>query len=150
MKLTKNVIGLLAVVMTLCYTSQLNAQEKVIPQSELPQTAQDFLKTNFKTQKVIQVVKDVDYLIKTDYEVLLDNAMKLEFDSDGNWKEIDGNHNALPEAVIPEKISAYIKQNFPTQTVEKIDKSSKKYEVELSNDLELDFTLTGDFIKIDD
>ncbi|RAV30208.1 PepSY-like domain-containing protein [Sinomicrobium soli] len=150
MKLKKNVFGLLAVVATLLFTAQAGAQETVIPKSELPQPAREFLQANFKEQKVIQVVKDVDYLVKTDYEVLLDNAMKLEFDGKGNWKEIDGNHNTIPEALIPEKIAAYVKQNFPTQAVNKIEKGTTKYEVELANDLDLEFTLDGDFLRIDD
>lgn len=150
MKLKKNVTAFFTVLTVMIFGQQGNAQESVITKAELPKPAQEFLDAHFKEQKIIQVVKDVDYLVKTDYEVLLDNAMKLEFDGKGNWKEIDGNHNPVPAALIPEKIGDYVKQNFPMQTIIKLEKGSVKYEVELANGLELVFTLAGEFLRIDD
>ncbi|MGS2764634.1 PepSY-like domain-containing protein [Sinomicrobium sp. M5D2P9] len=150
MKTKRNVIAVFTVLTIMLFGTRVNAQETVITKAELPKPAQEFLDANFKEQKIIQVVKDVDYLVKTDYEVLLDNAMKLEFDGKGNWKEIDGSHNPVPAALVPEKIGDYVKQNFPMQTIIKMERGSVKYEVELANDLELEFTLAGEFLRIDD
>ncbi len=30
--------------------------------------------------------------------------MKMEFDSNGNWKEVDGNHQKIPNGFIPASI----------------------------------------------
>ena len=74
----------------------LNAQESVIQQTELPKTAQTFLSKNFAGQKAVQSIKDKGVL-NTEYEVLLDNGTKVEFDSDGNWKDVNSkNGKALP------------------------------------------------------
>lgn len=127
-----------------------NAQEKIISENELPQTAKDFITKNFSEQKVVQTVKDIDYWIKTEYEVTLDNAFYLEFDGSGNWKEIDGKDTAIPTEFIPEPIIQYVSENFPTQKSTKIEKKSSGYELELSNGLDLDFNAKGKFIGIDD
>ncbi|WP_268225599.1 PepSY-like domain-containing protein [Sinomicrobium oceani] len=150
MRTKKNVIALFTLMITALSATAAFAQERVISKADLPQPAKTFLDSNFKEQKVIQVVKDTEYLVKTTYEVLLDNAMELEFDGKGNWKEIDGNHNPIPESLVPEKIGQYVQQNFPMQTINKIEKSSVKYEVELANDLDLEFALNGEFLRIDD
>ncbi|RNL87919.1 hypothetical protein ED312_09315 [Sinomicrobium pectinilyticum] len=150
MNLKKNVTVFFTVLTVMVFGRQAHAQESVITKAELPAPAREFLDTHFKEQKIIQVVKDVDYLIKTDYEVLLDNAMKVEFDGKGNWKEVDGSHTPVPVALVPEKVTHYVKQNFPTHTINKIEKSSVKYEVELANGLDLEFTLGGEFLRIDD
>src|SRR5690554_3487884 len=129
---------------------QGNAQEKIISENELPAAAKDFIAKNFSAQNVVQVVKDTDYWIKTEYEVTMDNAFYVEFDGDGNWKEIDGKDTAIPTEYIPEPIVQYISGSFPIQEIIKIEKKSSGYELELSNGLDLDFNSKGKFLRIDD
>src|SRR5690606_8833600 len=145
-----NFIKLLSVMTIFAFGLPGNAQDKIISENELPIPAKDFITKNFSAQKVVQTVKDVDYWIKTEYEVTLDNAFHLEFDGDGNWKEIDGKDTAIPTEFIPEPIIQYISGNFPTQKITKIEKKSSGYEVELSNGLDLDFNSKGKFLRIDD
>lgn len=129
---------------------QLNAQETAIKTSELPKAAQDFISKNFSGHKVSQAVKDKG-MISTDYEVWLDNGVKIEFDSKGNWEEVDGkNDAAIPTGFIPAKITSYVSKNFPTHKISKIEKDSNKFDVELTNGLDLEFKLNGDFLRIDD
>lgn len=129
---------------------QANAQETVIKTNELPKTAQDFIKKNFASQKVSQAIKDKG-MISTDYEVYLDNGVKIEFDGNGNWEEVDGeNDAAIPTGFIPAKITSYVSKNFPTHKISKIEKDSNSYDVELTNGLDLEFKLNGDFLRIDD
>ncbi len=128
----------------------INAQETVIKQAELPKTAQTFLSQNFSGQKAIQIIKDKG-MISTEYEIRMENGTKVEFDGDGNWKEVDGkNKSAIPTGFIPSNITSYVSKNFPTYQISKIEKESKKYEVELTNGLDLEFNLNGDFLRIDD
>lgn len=129
---------------------QANAQETVIKTNELPKIAQDFITKNFASQKVNQAIKDKG-MISTDYEVWLDNGTKIEFDGNGNWEEVDADKNAaLPTGFIPAKITSYVSKNFPTHKISKIEKDSKKFDVELTNGLDLEFKLNGDFLRIDD
>ena len=125
------------------------AQDSQISENELPSPAQEFLSKNFSGKKLIRIEKDVDRNT-TDYEVRLDDQTKVEFDQNGNWKEVDGSNNApIPSGFIPEKIKKYVTENYPNQQISKIEKGARKYEVELTNDLDLDFDLNGDFLRMD-
>lgn len=126
------------------------AQETVITQSELPKTAQTFLGKNFSGQNVIQVVKDKG-MISTDYEIMMEDGTKIEFDGEGNWQEVDGkDKSAIPTGFIPNAITSYVSKNFPTHKISKIEKDRTKFEVELTNGLDLEFDSKGKFLRIDD
>lgn len=128
---------------------QLKAQEKNIDEWELPRTARDFINRNFSEQKIIRSVKEDDQKTR-EYEIVLDSNIKIEFDGLGHWKEVDGNNSEIPTQFIPRKIMEYINQNYTSQKVNKIEKNSTKYEVELMDGTDLDFNLKGKFLKVDD
>ena|SRR5690606_20662132 len=139
-----------AVLGIFAFSFEANAQETVITQNELPEVAQAFITDHFPGQKISRAIKDVEYRIKTEYEVYLDNNVKVEFDGKGNWKDVDGNNAAIPTKFIPEKILHYVAQNFPTQHITQIEKSSSKFEVALLNGPDLEFNAKGSFLRIDD
>ncbi|MEO8255671.1 MAG: PepSY-like domain-containing protein [Flavobacterium sp.] len=125
-------------------------RETVITATDLPQTASTFITTYFP-DATYQVIKKQD---KPDadgsiYDVYLTNGFEIDFDANGNWIDIDGNHQAIPVELIPEKISIYITTNYPNQFATSIDNEKTFIEVELSNNLELVFDLQGNFIRID-
>lgn len=125
------------------------AQDREITFAQLPEKGKNFIQTYFKSDKVRYVILDDDYLSK-EYEVVLANGIKIEFDGKGNWKEIDGKRNKIPTAFFPEKITAYVKKSFPHTNIIKIEKNKYSYEVELSNGLDIDFDSKGNFKRIDD
>lgn len=125
------------------------AQETIIDEWELPRTAREFVSKNFSEQKMVRIVRDDDHK-KREYEIVLGNNVKIEFDELGYWKEVDGNNSEIPTQFIPKKIMDHISQNYPAQKVRKIEKNSSKYEVELMNGTDLEFNLKGKFLKVDD
>lgn len=125
-----------------------NAQKTVITKTALPANAQTFLKTHFAGQEPTYILEDKETFSK-DYKVQFANNIEVEFDKNGNWEDVDGNHQAIPASIIPKKIATYVKTNFPNTAVTKIDKGNWGYEVGLSNGLELEFNSKGNFIKID-
>ena len=75
---------------------------------------------------------------------------EIEFDANGNWKEVNGkNKAAIPIGFIPEKINTYVSQNFTNRKISKIDKDSDKIEVELTDGQDLDFSSDGEFLRLD-
>lgn len=129
---------------------QTAAQETVIDQSQLPANAKNFVTKYFSDATVSQAVKDKG-MVKTEYEVRLSDGSKLEFDGDGNWKEVESKTKSLSEmSFILQSIRDYAAKNFPTYQIRKIEKGSRKYEVKLTNGLELEFDLSGKFLRIDD
>lgn len=123
-----------------------------IDRNDLPETAQNFLKEYFPKAKVGMIKTDKHLLKKTDYDVKLVNGTKIEFNNAGKWTSVDCKTREVPEGIIPRSIRTYVKKNFPDVKIVKIEKTTTKYEVGLSDDVELTFNLLGQFksMKMDD
>lgn len=143
-------VTVIAGIALLFNTTNAIAQEKVIQKSQLPKPAQSFIDTHFKGKTISYAIEDTDYYVIDEYQVVFDNGMKVEFDSRGNWKEVDGNKLQIPDQYIPASIKSYVKKSFPNTQIVKIEKGRWKYEVDLSNGLGLEFNSKGEFKKVDD
>ncbi|HNU58503.1 MAG TPA: PepSY-like domain-containing protein [Aquaticitalea sp.] len=127
-----------------------NAQESVITKSELPQTAQKFISAHFPNSTVDYVKMDKE-ILSTDYTVRFTDGTELEFDSNGEWTEVDGKRTAIPTEFIQKSILVHVKEKFPNTHIVKIEKGRfGKQEIKLSNGLELEFNSKGIFKRIDD
>ena len=81
--------------------------EKPIAFEQLPQAAQTFVKKNFPDAKVAFVKQETDFLKKS-YDLVFINGDKLEFDSDGNWKEMKCRTLTVPASPIPSGINKFV------------------------------------------
>lgn len=130
-------------------TSAMAQKDKIVGLNDLPSKAQQFIKANFSKTKINSIIRETEDYFGHSFEVLMDNKVKIEFNRLGEWKEVDGNKKAIPTDFIPHKIMAYLKRSFPNNEVVKIEKSKRKYEVKISNGLELEFDLKENFLRID-
>ncbi len=119
-----------------------------ITTSQLPATAQEFIRTNFPGQKVALAKIETEFMEKS-YEVIFTNGTKVEFDRKGNWTDVDCKRSSVPTGIIPTQIATYINQNYPGCKVLKIEKESKEWEVELNNGLEITFNKKFQVTDID-
>ncbi|WP_265132576.1 PepSY-like domain-containing protein [Chryseobacterium oranimense] len=126
------------------------AQDRAISPNQLPKTAKTFLATHFKGITVGSAIEDREIYGVDEYQAYLANGMKVEFDSSGNWKEVDGKHQKIPYGFIPASIRNYAAKNFPNTYIVKIEKERWSYKAELSNGLDLEFDRNGNFRRIDD
>lgn len=143
-------ITALFILMFLFAGGLVSAQDRAISPNQLPKTAKTFLYAHFKGIPVSSAVEDREIYGVDEYKVYLNNGMKMEFDSNGNWKEVDGKHQKLPYGFIPISIRNYTTRNFPNTHIVKVEKKRWAYKAELSNGLELEFDKNGNFKKIDD
>jgi hypothetical protein len=134
-------------VLTTCFTACAN--EKVIPYLEMPLQAQKLIETHFSKADVSVVMMDRE-LLYTDYEVRLNDGTKAEFDKDGELTKIDCGTKAVPEALIPEAVRAYVKTNFPNTFITEWGKDDRRWKAELNNGLDLEFNSKYEFLRIDD
>ena len=134
--------------MMLCSFWLSNAQETVIQKNELPKAAQEFLTKEYANNAWAIGKKDVGSR-SLKYKVTLADGAEIEFDKNGLWTELDGKGFIIYPHLIPKKIATYVRKNYPSENITKIDKSDRKIEVKLTNHIELEFTKGGDFIKID-
>lgn len=123
--------------------------DKIITQEQLPEGAKTFLKSHFANLAVSFVKQDTELLSKS-YEVLLENGTVIEFDSKGQWTEVNAKGQAIPTAFVPVPILNEVKQRFPQQLIVKIEKSDRgRYELGLLNGLELTFDRDFKLITVD-
>ena len=111
---------------------------KPIAFEQLPQQAQQFVKTHFADVKVtISTVESG--LLEKSYDVVLDNGTKVEFDRNGQWTEVTCTTGNVPCKVVPKEICAYLETTFPKNAVKKIERDTGRYEVELKSGAEVTF-----------
>lgn len=144
----KTIKSLLAVVLSLV-AIVANAQDKVISFGQLPKKAQLFV-TTYYAESQVSFVKEEKELMSKSYEVKLKDGVKIEFDSKGEWTEVDADLKSVPLKVVPVSILEYVKKSFPDNEIVQISRSSRKYEIELTNGLDLEFNKKGEFVRIDD
>lgn len=116
---------------------------------DLPQDAREMITTYFKKSEINRIKIDSKFLGGNEYEVILDNGTEIEFDSDGKWIEVDCGHRAVPQSLIPNDIVNHVKSNYAGRSIVKIEHKHNKYEVELSNGIDLVFDQNGKFLHVD-
>ena len=100
--------------------------------------------------KVAYIKIEKDLFQSTSYDVKLADGIELEFNSKGEWLEIDCKNKAVPSTFIPQAISKYMKANYNGHKTVKIERNRKGYELTLENGLEVDFDQFGGFLKLSD
>ena len=125
-----------------------NAQETIIVRKQLLLNAQKLIKTNFSDKTIDYIIADKE-LISTDYSVKFTDGSEIDFNSEGNWTEIDCKKNAIPSKIVKSSIANYVKEKFPNTHIVKIEKEIfNREEIKLSNGLELEFNSKGEFRNI--
>ncbi len=123
---------------------------KAITLTDLPGMAQKTIKVYFGKKKVAMVKMEAGFFEKTSYDVVFTNGDKIEFDGNGNWKDVSVKTGAVPAALVPQAVRTYLKANYPRTKVVEIDKGRGKCEVKLSSGLEITFDNNYNVIDIDD
>ncbi len=135
---------LMAVVVLTSLTMSADDDDRVITYDQLPQAAQTFLKANFATKAPLLVTADWD-----DFTIRYESGEKIEFDKNGNWKDIECYNSKVPNEAVPAQISTYISQNYPGKSVIKIERHRSVYEVKLNNGMEIEFNRNFQVIDMD-
>lgn len=116
--------------------------------SQLPPVAQKIIKAHFSKGRVAMAKMETDWLKKS-YDVVFTNGTKIEFDENGNWKDIECKHSAVPSALVPVKITKYVRSHYPHSKILKIERDRKGYEIELSGDIDITFNKNFEVTEID-
>ena len=72
--------------------------------NQLPQAARIVIQKNFPKAKLSYIKIDKDFLEAATYEVIFEDGTQVEFNSKGEWTEVDCKLNAVPAAFIPTAI----------------------------------------------
>lgn len=119
--------------------------------SKLPLSARNFINQHFSSPQISHIKIESEMMKTKKYEVQLSNGTEIEFDSRGNWTDIDAKKGKLPETVVPTFVKEYMKANgFTTEYVTQIERDRKGFEVDLNTGLSFKFDSKGKFVKADD
>ena len=124
------------------------ADDRPVKFERIPAAAQKFVKDNFTDNTVVLVTKDDD--VALDYEVMFDNGTVLHFSSKGILEKIEAYKEGVPQYLIPKKIQEYVSATYPGVFYREYEIDRGKYEVKLSNGLELTFNSVFTLIEVDD
>lgn len=144
----KKITLILMYLFILCVFTIHADNEKPIKVSQLPAAAQQFIKQHFADRKVALAKMETEFVAKN-YEVIFIDGGHIDFDSKGNWKEIECKSSSVPVAVIPTQIMEYVSENHSNTTIKKLKKDRREYEVKLSNRVELSFDMKFNLTDID-
>jgi len=115
---------------------------------KVPSELEAYVDLHFPEQTIIQAVWDAEGE-ESNYELLLDNLTRLEFGLDKKVIEIGGS-SKLPDSVIPAGILSYISSNYESQHIIGWELEAGYQQIELNNQLELEFDMDGKFVRTDD
>ena len=119
-------------------------------ETQLPVAAREVIKKNFPQAKISYIKIDKDIFQSKTYEATLTNGTEIEFNSKGEWVEVDCKKAIVPASLIPVNVAKYVKDNFAGQHIVKIERVRKGYETELNNGLDVKFDMNGNFMRLDD
>ena len=138
MKAIKILMLVLMAMLQLTSCDSDDDDEVVINQTDLPAAAQAFLNNFFNNVQVARVEKDSEKGA-VQYDVRLADGTELEFDQSGAWTSVDCKTKAVPAAIVPEAISRYVAEKYANLVIVQIERESYGYDIELSNDLDIQF-----------
>ena len=125
------------------------ANDRIIQFAQLPNSAKVFVNKFFKGKQV-SYIKDDREIISTNYELRLADGTEIDFDSKGNWTDVDGKHQAIPVGLIPAAILKTVSKQHPSDSIVKIERTRFGYEVKLLSGLEIQLNKQGAITGYDD
>lgn len=143
----KKQILTLATILLLGFTTFAQNGMKNIQQ--LPQKAQEFVKTHFNDYKVAYVLTDKE-LADIDYKIRFEDGTEIEFNAKGDWTDVSGKQNCIPTGFILKEITNYVNTYHNNLCITDIEREFNRITVELSNNLEIEFNSKGKLISYDD
>ena len=143
----KRMIFLVCMFLMMGTTYSIAGDGYVVGIQQLPAGAQEVMTKCFADKTVLTILKE-----RNEYEVIFNNGEKIEFNKKGEWTEVSCHTTQVPDILIPNPIKMRIMADFSNTRIVKIDRSrnGKKYEVKLSNGLEVEFDKKFNIIKVDD
>ena len=149
-KITMALFAILASATSLYATSlYTQAEDRPISYDALPAEAQKFITTYYANEEISHIILDRD-VISVDYTVTFLSGTKLEFNSHGEWKEVETRNGIVPNDLVPQAIVEYVKKNYPNQEITDIKRNHYYTEVTLKRGLELTFNKHYKLVDVDD
>ena len=135
-------ITVLALIGLMTKSMVCNANDKMVFAENLPSEAKAFVHHNFPRLSVAYA--EMRATPKgTVYEVSLNDGTEVVFSQNGAWGMIDCKLEAVPTSMMPASLSSFVKSQFASAKVVKLNRSDSGYVATLSNGISLKFDKEG-------
>lgn len=149
-KITITLLAIIATATTAFATSlYFISDDKPVTYDELPAEAKAFIANNFANEEISHILLDKD-VVTAEYDVVFLSGTKLEFDSRGEWKEVDMHNGSVPQNLVPQAIAEYVKKNYPNNEITELKRDKHHTKVGLKGGLELTFNKDYKLVDVDD
>jgi len=120
------------------------------PADVLPDVAKKFVTEHFPNLTILHIEnKQSPITDGTVFEVELSDKTEIDFDKDGEWREVNAeDNNSVPTTFLSSKIQDYLKNNYANIKVSSVDKEMNHIAIDLANDVDLIFDKQGNFLRI--
>lgn len=140
---------LFVVLIALLPLTALADNDRPVDFKQLPAAAQKFISTHFADSKMTLATVDRE-LLDTTWDVIFTDGVRIEFDSRGQWKEIECRKTFVPTKILLPRIASFIAEQYPDARVRDIERDRHGFELNLDNGAELYFDRKGNFRGYDD
>lgn len=145
----KKLLAIIALV-ALTVGSAMAADRVVRDVKVLPAAALKTIEKAYSVKDVSHIKIDSSFFGGDEYDVVFNDGTEIEFNSKGEWTEVDAGTKAVSPVFVLKSVAAYVKANYSGQKIVQVKKERNKYEIELSSGLDLEFDRAGNFLRIDD
>ncbi len=148
----KKIVLKLSMLLAVAFTLVSCEKEELIKEENLPSIANTFLNEHFKEIRVVSVVKEKEGISGLEYNVVLENGIDITFDDKGQWKDVEARIDTNPlttTSFILTPIVNYVGTEYPSATINGIEKEKNGFDVELTNGIDLKFNAEGVFQRVD-
>jgi hypothetical protein len=109
--------------------------------SQLPAPIFTYIESTYPGATIVSSELDDNY-----YEITLSNGTDLYFDLQGNLIGWEAENGSVQGDMLPQSILDYISTNYPAISIVEAEFDDNRYEIELSNGIELYFDANGNFL----
>lgn len=145
MKMKRTFITAFFAMLLVVFSVSCSSEEKEFDYAALPMSAQQFVKQYFAGASYSRVEKEKDNGF-WEYEVLLSDGSKVEFNEKGEWTSVECKYSEIPVGIIPTVIAEDIAKRHPDLKPYKIEKEVGGYEIDIPG-YDLYYNYDGMFIR---
>ena len=145
MKMKRTFITAFFAMLLVVFSVSCSSEENEFDYAALPMSAQLFVKQYFAGATYSRVEKEKDNG-SWEYEVLLSDGSKVEFNEKGEWTSVECKYSEMPVGIIPTGIAEDIVKKYPDLKPYKIEKEVGGYEIDIPG-YDLYYNYNGMFIR---
>ena len=136
MKMKRTFITAFFAMLLVVFSVSCSSEDNEFDYAALPMSAQLFVKQYFADATYSRVEKEKDNG-SWEYEVLLSDGSKVEFNEKGEWTSVECKYSEMPVGIIPTVIAEDIAKRYPDLKPYKIEKDTGKKKLNVPDETAL-------------